>query len=43
MARAREVAFAIVDSDPGLDGHQELAAELRYLVDEDEREYLFKS
>jgi ATP-dependent DNA helicase RecG len=43
VSRARDVAFAIVDADPGLDGHQELADELRYLVDEEEREFLFKS
>jgi ATP-dependent DNA helicase RecG len=40
---AREAAFDIVDADPGLTRHPELAEELRYLVDDDDREFLFKS
>ena len=40
---AREVAFGIVGADPTLAGHPCLAQELRALVDDDDREYLFKS
>jgi hypothetical protein len=40
---ARKVAFDIVDDDPNLAGHPELAQELRALVDDDDREYLFKN
>jgi ATP-dependent DNA helicase RecG len=40
---ARTAAFDIVDADPGLAGHPELAEEVRFLVDDDEREFLFKS
>ena len=40
---AREVAFQIVDADPGLARHQALARELRSLVDDEDREYLFKN
>ena len=43
VVQAREVAFAIVDDDPGLAGHPELAEEIRSLVDDDDREFLFKS
>jgi ATP-dependent DNA helicase RecG len=43
VARAREVAFAIVDADLHLSRHPDLAAEIRFLVDEDDREFLFKS
>ncbi|HUQ38846.1 MAG TPA: ATP-dependent DNA helicase RecG [Acidimicrobiales bacterium] len=43
VARAREVAFAIVDSDPLLAGHPDLAEEIRSLVEPDEAEFLFKS
>jgi len=43
VKRAREVAFAIVDGDPGLVGHPDLADEIRSLVDGDDREFLFKS
>jgi ATP-dependent DNA helicase RecG len=47
VVAAREVAFAIVDSSSatgsGLAGHPELAAEIRALVDEDDRDFLFKS
>ncbi len=40
---ARAVAFEIVDADPALAAHRELADEIRFLVDDDEREFLFKS
>ncbi|MGH9107547.1 MAG: ATP-dependent DNA helicase RecG [Acidimicrobiales bacterium] len=40
---ARQVAFEIVDDDPSLAEHQALARELRALVDDEDREYLFKS
>jgi ATP-dependent DNA helicase RecG len=41
--RAREVAFAVVDSDPTLAAHGDLEDEIRFLVDEEEAEFLFKS
>ena len=41
--RAREVAFAIVDADPTLAGHELLREEMRLLVEPDEAEFLFKS
>jgi ATP-dependent DNA helicase RecG len=42
---ARTVAFDIVDGPGGasLEGHPDLAAEIRALVDEDDRNFLFKS
>ena len=43
VATAREVAFAIVDADPALAGHPDLADEVRFLVDDEDREFLFKS
>lgn len=43
VVRAREVAFAIVDSDPTLSRHELLREEVRLLVDDDEAEFLFKS
>ena len=43
VARAREVAFDLVDSHPGLEGLDDLADEIRYLLDDEDREYLFKS
>jgi ATP-dependent DNA helicase RecG len=43
VALAREVAFELVDGHPGLEGLDELAAEIRLLLDPAEREYLFKS
>jgi ATP-dependent DNA helicase RecG len=43
VALAREVAFEIVDADPNLEAHPALADEIRLLVDEDERAFLFKS
>ena len=44
VSTALEIAFDIVDPDPTLATHDDLAEEIRYLVDdEDEREFLFKS
>ena len=43
VAKARDVAFAVVDEDPLLRDHPDLAAEIRALVDEEEAEFLFKS
>jgi ATP-dependent DNA helicase RecG len=43
VMKAREVAFDLVDRDPGLVGVPELAEEVRYLVDEEDRDFLFKS
>jgi ATP-dependent DNA helicase RecG len=43
VATAREVAFDLVDRFPGLQGLPELAEETRYMVDEEDRDFLFKS
>ena len=43
VSLAREVALEVVDSDPTLARHPDLADELRLLLDEDEAEFLFKS
>ncbi|HTV11525.1 MAG TPA: ATP-dependent DNA helicase RecG [Acidimicrobiales bacterium] len=43
VALAREVAFEIIDDDPHLARHPALANELRALVDDEDREYLFKN
>ncbi len=43
VGRAREVAFALVDADPTLSGHDVLREELRLLVEPEEAEFLFKS
>ncbi|HWG74250.1 MAG TPA: ATP-dependent DNA helicase RecG [Acidimicrobiales bacterium] len=43
VVAARQVAFAIVDTDPFLDRHGDLADEVRSMVDDDDREFLFKS
>ncbi|MGI8491429.1 MAG: helicase-related protein, partial [Acidimicrobiales bacterium] len=43
VATAREVAFALVESDPDLSELPDLEAELRALVDDVDREFLFKS
>ncbi len=43
VVKAREVAFDLVDRDPGLAGLPDLAEEIRYLVDEEDRDFLFKS
>ena len=40
---ARDVATEIVRADPDLSGHPGLARELRALVDDEDREYLFKN
>jgi ATP-dependent DNA helicase RecG len=42
VARAREVAFAIVDGDGGLEAHPELADEVALFLDEDDQEFLLK-
>jgi ATP-dependent DNA helicase RecG len=43
VATAREVAFDVVDADPGLAAHHELAEELQAVLDPEEAEFLFKS
>jgi ATP-dependent DNA helicase RecG len=43
LAEARRVAEALVDEDPQLGAHADLADEVRLLLSEDEGEYLFKS
>jgi ATP-dependent DNA helicase RecG len=43
VARARQVAFDMVDADHHLTDHPDLADEIRFMVDEDDREFLFKS
>jgi ATP-dependent DNA helicase RecG len=43
VSAAREVAFDLVDRDPTLAGIPDLADEVRFLVDDDDREFLFKS
>jgi ATP-dependent DNA helicase RecG len=43
VTTARQVAFAIVDDDPLLEAHPDLADEIRAMVDDDDREYLFKN
>jgi ATP-dependent DNA helicase RecG len=43
VAKARDVAFEIVDADPTLADHATLRDEIRLLVDEEDREFLFKS
>ncbi|MDQ6782127.1 MAG: ATP-dependent DNA helicase RecG [Actinomycetota bacterium] len=43
VARARTVAGAILDEDPFLDAHPDLAEEVALFVDPDERDYLFKN
>ncbi|HEY2300972.1 MAG TPA: ATP-dependent DNA helicase RecG [Acidimicrobiales bacterium] len=40
---ARDVAFDIVDHDPTLGDHPDIAEEIRFLVDDDDREFLFKN
>jgi ATP-dependent DNA helicase RecG len=42
VERAREVAFAIVDADGGLEAHADLAAEVALFLDEDDQEFLLK-
>jgi ATP-dependent DNA helicase RecG len=43
LTEARRVAEVIVDGDPHLEAHEELADEIRLFLSEDEGEYLFKS
>jgi ATP-dependent DNA helicase RecG len=43
VALAREVAFTIVDADPTLSAHPDLADEIGALVEDEDREFLFKS
>jgi ATP-dependent DNA helicase RecG len=43
VVKARNVAFAIVDPDPVLADHQLLREEVALLIDEEEKEFLFKS
>jgi len=43
VTSAREVAATILDHDPGLERHRELAEEVALFVDEEDREFLFKS
>jgi ATP-dependent DNA helicase RecG len=43
LDEARRVAETIVDADPQLQGHADLADEVGLLLSEDEEEYLFKS
>jgi ATP-dependent DNA helicase RecG len=43
VAQARAVAFEIVDADPTLADHAVLRDEIKLLVDEEDREFLFKS
>jgi ATP-dependent DNA helicase RecG len=43
VATAREVAFDLVDTDPTLRDLADLADEVRLLVDDEDREFLFKS
>ncbi|HET6965438.1 MAG TPA: ATP-dependent DNA helicase RecG [Acidimicrobiales bacterium] len=43
VAVARRVAFALVDEHPGLEGLPGLAAEIGLLLDEEDRDFLFKS
>jgi ATP-dependent DNA helicase RecG len=43
VATAREVAFDLVDTDPALRDLVDLADEIRLLVDDEDREFLFKS
>jgi ATP-dependent DNA helicase RecG len=43
VEKAREVAFELVDADPTLAGHPELANELELFMSDEDREFLFKS
>ncbi len=43
LAEARQVAETLVDEDPQLQAHADLADEVALLLSEDEEEYLFKS
>lgn len=43
VAAARQVAFALVDADPNLEAHRDLVEEIGLLLDEEDRDFLFKS
>ena len=43
VAKARDVAFSLVDASPGLSDHPLLRAELDLLLDEAEADYLLRS
>ena len=43
VERARDVAFDLVDADPGLAGHPELLDEVELFLDDEDREFLQKS
>ncbi|HET9075527.1 MAG TPA: ATP-dependent DNA helicase RecG [Acidimicrobiales bacterium] len=43
VAVARRVAFSLVDEDPGLESHRDLADEISLMLDEEDRDFLFKS
>ena len=43
VERAREVAIELVGDGTGMAAHPDLVDEVRMVLDEDEREYLFKS
>jgi ATP-dependent DNA helicase RecG len=43
IRQARDVAFEIVDADPDLADHEELADELELLLTSDDEEFLTKS
>ena len=42
VTSAREVAFAIVDGDRGLESHPDLAAEVALFLDDDDQDFLLK-
>jgi ATP-dependent DNA helicase RecG len=43
VVEARAVAVALVEEDPGLEGHRPLVDELRIFIEDSEAEFLFKS
>ena len=43
VERAREVAYELVDPDPALTQHRDLAAEIELLLGEDQADFLLKS
>jgi ATP-dependent DNA helicase RecG len=43
VGQARDVAFDLVDRDPTLGRYEDLAEEIRALVDDEDQEFLFKS
>jgi ATP-dependent DNA helicase RecG len=42
VERSREVAFAIVDGEGGLEAHADLLDEVALFLDEDDQEFLLK-